>query len=151
LAHRISGRKADPVQERAAGNPVEMHENWLRTARGRPLLRPPATARIRTTVYSRPAGGTTQAEPRWSRGAYRVCGRLAGSTGSPPCDDQTRLRSGQEQNAGRQQVDRKMVHPRCSEKPLRAPERDDVRNDFRDSGNTACKGYSLGKAPEFCP
>lgn len=87
-----------------------MHENWLRTTRGRPLLRPPATARIRTTGYACPAGGTAPTEPRWPRGACRVRRRLAGSTGPTPRDDQTRLRSRQEQNARRQQADRKMVH-----------------------------------------
>jgi len=99
-----------------------MHKNWLRTARGRPVLRPPATARIRTVGYGCPAGGTSSAEPRWSRRAYCVCGRLTGSTGPAPRDDQTRFRSGQNQNARRQQADRKMVHARCTEKPLRAPE-----------------------------
>lgn len=119
-----------------------MHENWLRTARGRPVLRPPATARIRTAGHGCPADGTAPAEPRWSRRANCVCGRLAGSTGPAPRDDQTRFRSGQEQNAGRQQADRKMVHARFTEKPLRAPERDDVRNDVRDTGNAIyCKRY----------
>jgi len=51
-----------------------MHENWLRTARGRPVLRPPATARIRTAGYVCPAVGTTPAEPHWSRRAYCVRG-----------------------------------------------------------------------------
>jgi len=104
-----------PVQKRVTGNPVKMHENWLRTACGRSILRPSAT-RIRTARQRCPTGRTTPAEPHRSRRACCFRGRFPGSTSSAPRDDQAGLRSGQDQNARRQQTDRKMVHARCAEK-----------------------------------
>lgn len=91
VTHRIFGRKTNPVQERVTGNPIEMHEYWLRTARGRPVLRPSATARMRTAGYGCPAGGTASAKPCWSCRTCCVRGRFTWSTGLATRDDQTRL------------------------------------------------------------
>jgi len=74
ITYRISGRKTKSVQKCVTGNSVEMHGNWLRTACGRPILRPPATTRIRTNRQHCPAGRIAPAEPYRSRRAYCLCG-----------------------------------------------------------------------------
>lgn len=117
-----------------------MRENRLRTAGGGPVGRSPsaaagAAARVRALGRDRAAGGTAPAEPGGPRRVRRVRGRLAGVAGAAARDDQTRLRAGQDQGAGRGQTDREVVHAGRAKEPLRAPERDDVRDDVRDTGD----------------
>lgn len=118
-----------------------MRENRLRTARGRPVGRPPAAAtaaaRVQVLGRDRAAGRAAPAEPGGPRRVRRVRGRLAGAAGAAALDDQTRLRAGPGQGAGRGQTDREVVHAGRAEEPLRTPERDDVRDDVRDSGDRA--------------